>query len=155
MQVCKSFLLFFYFSCSLQMRSVTQSRFPNLWYIQCYIVLFMALLKFHNGAAHFIDPYLEDIRSIRDFHPKKVSSLLLEPIQARLAHEPSMIQHESNVVEVRVIPPEGFPNFPHNSTTAIVRSVSSSVSEKIRFVHHIQPKNVKGAIQNLREILST
>ena len=139
------------------MRFITKSRFPNLWYkIQYYIVLFM-LLKLHNAGsvAHFIDPYLEDIRSIRDFHPKKVSSLLLEPIQGRLAHEPTMIQHESNVVEVRVKPPEGFPNFPPNSTTAIVRSVSSSVSEKIRFVHHIQPKNVKGAIQNLREILST
>ena len=60
----------------------------------------------------------------------------LEPIESSLTiHEPTQMHHESNMVEIRVKPPEGFPNFPSDSTT-VVRTVSS-VSEKIRFVFHV------------------
>ena len=99
------------------------------------------------NARHFIDPYLEDIRSIRDFEPHKKTifnhEFILEPLEARLTrHEPlSIMQHESNVVEIRVKPPEGFPNFPSDSAT-VVRTVSS-VSEKIRLVLYVQKKNVQ------------
>jgi hypothetical protein len=100
------------------------------------------------NARHFIDPYLEDIRSIRDFEPYKKTIInheqfILEPLEARLTiHEPrSIMQHESNVVEIRVKPPEGFPNFPSDSAT-VVRTVSS-VSEKIRLVLFVQKKRYK------------
>ena len=63
-----------------------------------------------------------------------------------------MRPHDSNLVEVRVKPPEGFPNFPltssdssSSSSTTVVRTVSSVsekirsvLHEKIRCVHHVQ-----------------
>ena len=138
------------------MRFNTKSRFSNLqWqskqlyhYILPLLFMLLSNLCFELcNARHFIDPYLEDIRSIRDFQPRKTifnhEQFILEPLEARLTHhEPrSIMQHESNVVEIRVKPPEGFPNFPSDSAT-VVRTVSS-VSEKIRLVLFVQKKMYK------------
>ena len=81
------FHLFFF--CTLQMRFITKSRFSNLWSKQ-FLPLFMLFLSVFLqslelcNAIHFIDPYLEDIRSIRDFQPRKLYNQFLEPRESKL-----------------------------------------------------------------------
>ena len=59
-----------------------------------------------------IDPYLENIRAIQDFEAKKLFNpseyILLEHPDSRLYFEDPLVQDESNVIEVRVAPPDGF-----------------------------------------------
>ena len=131
---------------SFKIRGITFPRFPTLRLLQVLLVFNQIFfIKLCNGF--FIDPYLEDIYTVRDFQPRKITFLqLLDPIESRLARSQPIISLQepaaSNVVEVRVKPPAGFlenqgshpiddpEDMLLGDTMTVVRTVSS-VSEKI------------------------